>query len=251
MNVTAVYEASSMGHRDKMQDVTYCDYDAMGTLYMGVFDGHGEYGHIIAKQVAQIVRESIENAVSSENIQDCTNTVANGFQAAHRALLEEEMAMVSGTTATVAVVNQEYLATVYVGDSEAVFFPDSGHPIALTKPHNKDNVAEVKRATELGFPPRGQHFGGMLAVSRAIGDICRPFVTPKPDITMLSLSQSGVLVVASDGLWGTSARSNHVAVETAVAVQRIAHMRNLPRILVAFGGQRTRDNATAIVARIE
>jgi protein phosphatase 1K len=243
MKVVAIYEASAMGDRKSMQDVM-CSKIVGDTAYLGVFDGHGESGGEVAEEAASLFQERIEQSDPGLDFKSKLGVVISCFEDAATRMKDLPIALASGTTATVALVEEGQLAIAYVGDSEAVYYPDKGEPIKLVEPHSKNNQKEVARCERLGYPLKAKYFGGELAVSRALGDTELPFVISTPDIYQIQIEQPGTLVLASDGVWGPAARSNHMAVQKVEALGR------LPIALVAVGSQRTKDNASAIVTRI-
>jgi len=125
-----------------------------------------------------------------------------------------------GTTAIVAIINENKLIVGNVGDSELIICND-GNAVSLVPVHNpKRNKKEAERIEESGgriYNDRLAHpslnpaiFN--IAVSRAIGDIFfkhkdftknKPSaLTAVPDIVSYTLtSQDDFAVLACDGLW--------------------------------------------------
>jgi serine/threonine protein phosphatase PrpC len=73
----------------------------------------------------------------------------------------------------------------------------------VVQPNRPDETARIKAAGGTVYFHGVWRVGGILAVSRAIGDrILKPYVTAKPEIRTWNLGASDrCLVLASDGLW--------------------------------------------------
>ena len=159
-----------------------------------------------------------------------------------------------GTTALVCVVNHGRLHLASVGDSRAVLAQrerdGSTTAVRLTTDHTPTLPAERERIlSQGGFISRGR-IHGILAVSRALGDLeLQPLVSPEPQVGVVQLSHppsasNPVLILASDGVWGcmSDAEAADIAMghtEPQGAAEAILHE------VAARGG---RDNASIIVA---
>ncbi len=248
MQVRQSFTASTQGFRPEMQDMVLREKGSGETHYFGVFDGHGNYGELLARKAAGAVQEVVRSAPTDGNALDRAKAVRDGLRALHKAISYENISRGSGTTASVVVVKKDKLAVAYLGDSEAVYYPDDRPAIRLTRPHNTSNVREVLRVEGMGFRILHGYFGGRIAISRAIGDLEHKFITPEAEIETLDFALPGTLVVASDGVWGSGV-DNHDAVESMIReANDLAICTN--RIVEVFA-QQTHDNASAVVARIE
>ena len=221
-----------------------------GAYYLGVFDGHGSEGAEVAELCKSIVDLSAgDDLGESQSDKERSGTVKRYMKSVSSDVKNRHLR--GGSTATVAVVNGAELSVVYLGDSEAYYYPDTGSPIALTGPHTPANQAEVERVNNEGFEvlkvlgvPR---FAGRVMISRAIGDGHYPFMSDVADITERRLDSPGTLLIATDGIWGTAGTKNdcHDIVEKAIRKQRFNDR------LVKRLAKRTQDHATAVIARIE
>lgn len=111
-----------------------------------------------------------------------------------------------GTTALVALVEDDALTVAHVGDSRGLLCRAGGATVALTQDHKPELDPEKKRIEALGGFV--SYIGcwramGILAMSRAIGDLfLKPYVSAEPDVTSLPLTSSDEFVVlASDGVY--------------------------------------------------
>lgn len=71
------------------------------------------------------------------------------------------------------------------------------------KPEREDEIERIKSNGGQVLYFNGARVMGLLAMSRAIGDLSlKPYVTPEPDVCILQrTSEDEVLILASDGLW--------------------------------------------------
>eukprot|EP01015_Nassula_variabilis_P008744 TRINITY_DN1692_c0_g1_i8.p3 TRINITY_DN1692_c0_g1~~TRINITY_DN1692_c0_g1_i8.p3 ORF type:complete len:154 (-),score=30.16 TRINITY_DN1692_c0_g1_i8:44-505(-) len=94
-----------------------------------------------------------------------------------------------------------YMANV--GDSKSVLCQDSTFKV-LTTDHRPTNTKEADRIRDEGGQIMYDRVGGMLAVSRALGDhFLKTYgVSCVPDIKRVELRKiDKLLIIASDGLW--------------------------------------------------
>ncbi|XP_028178596.1 protein phosphatase 1L [Ostrinia furnacalis] len=141
--------------------------------------------------------------------------------AADRLLVEaaKRSLNVAGTTALIAVMENNYLIVANVGDSRGVMCDSRGNAIPVSFDHKPQQVREQKRIEAAGgyIAFNGVwRVAGILATSRAMGDYPlkdKKFVIADPDILTFNLNDHKpmFLVLASDGLWDTF--SNEEAVK--------------------------------------
>jgi len=171
-----------------------------------------------------------------------------------------------GTTALVCVACDGRLHLASVGDSRAVLARPDAPPLRLTRDHTPSVPSEHERIIGLGgFVLRGR-VHGILAVSRALGDLeLQPYVSPCPDVSVITLEAPGasststdavdtdalasavapsVLLLASDGVWGCLSDEEAAAIATAHDEPQAAADALLNEVRRRGG----RDNASVIVA---
>ncbi|KAJ8536722.1 hypothetical protein K7X08_035123 [Anisodus acutangulus] len=123
----------------------------------------------------------------------------------------------TGSTAVVAILTQESIIVANCGDSRAVL-SRAGRAVPLSCDHKPDKLSERARIEAYGGKvifagvPR---VGGVLAVSRALGDNClKPYVIPEPEISFIEReAEDECLILASDGMWDVI--SNEMACQVA------------------------------------
>lgn len=225
-----------------------------GFLFATVFDGHGGFAaaeylqqnlYRIFKQVLDAKGEGETSGGSSGtgSLPSLTAVLTDSFKAADEDVLQWMHANcpdeegTSGCTATTCLVRKDLLVVANVGDSRAVLCR-KGTAIDLSTEHRvwgktPGVVAEIERIESVGGWVDDGRVCGVLAVSRAFGDMefkgqaglklllqkgiefelwdqafadSRRFtgapVTADPDVSEMSLcDEDEFVLVASDGLW--------------------------------------------------
>ncbi|GBP59751.1 Protein phosphatase 1L [Eumeta japonica] len=133
--------------------------------------------------------------------------------AADRLLVEaaKRSMNVAGTTALIAIMEDNHLIVANVGDSRGVMCDSRGNAIPVSFDHKPQQMREQKRIEAAGgyIAFNGVwRVAGILATSRAMGDYPlkdKRFVIADPDILTFNLDDHKpmFLVLASDGLWDT------------------------------------------------
>ncbi|GFZ16908.1 protein phosphatase 2C family protein [Actinidia rufa] len=178
-----------------------CQEDMM---FCGIFDGHGSWGHYVAKRVRETLPLSLCAAVDQDLAQHCK---IDSFY--------------SGTTALTVVRQGELIFVANVGDSRAVLATTSDDgslvPVQLTTDFKPNLPQEAERI----FQCKGRVFclddeSGVhrlwlpaeespgLAMSRAFGDYCvKDFgLISVPEVTQRHITAKDQFVVlATDGVW--------------------------------------------------
>lgn len=232
-----------------MQDVVMRE-SANDIYYFGVFDGHGSRGLEVAEFAASAI-SSFVSQKSPKNIRAAAKGLREELKRTHQTLATDEIAQYSGTTATVVAAKGGKLAVAYVGDSEAVYYPDGQPANILTKPHTTYHDEEVKRVNSMGYFVQGSYFASgdkLIAMSRAIGDFDRPFIVAEADVKLLRISRPGTLVVASDGVWSAS-RAYEKNINRMV--RSTSDYQAFADEAAQLMSKMTGDNASLVVARLE
>lgn len=201
--------ADTMGKRPSMED----DMAIVGNLrdrededYVAIFDGHGgrEVSSYAAKNLYKILSKNLDSDENPEK------SIRNSFFQINDVIKNENLR--GGSTALVAFFTSQKCYIANAGDSRAVLC-QGDKAIRLSVDHKPDDPAEESRIKSVGGSVTRQvnrqgktisRVGGMLAVSRALGDIfLLPYVTPEPDIKEFDLHspQNQYLILACDGLW--------------------------------------------------
>lgn len=126
---------------------------------------------------------------------------------------------VAGTTALIALLEDNKLIVANVGDSRGVMCDGKGNAIPLSFDHKPQQERERKRITKAGGLVTFNgvwRVAGILATSRALGDYPlkdKKLVIADPDILTFDLGDHNpmFIVLASDGLWDTFTNEEAVA----------------------------------------
>ncbi len=153
----------------------------------------------------------------------------------------------AGTCAVQLYITGESFMAANVGDSRVVMGTAGGYAV-LTEDHKPDVLAECSRIEALGGTvvvfgvPR---VGGILAVSRALGDAClKPYVSPEPRISEGTLGkENDHAVLACDGVWDVLSPDEVVKAARGTEDPRMAADAILRMAVNAGSG----DNITVIV----
>lgn len=226
-------------NRDKTnQDSFVANLHFMGsksTHLFGVYDGHGENGHLVSCFIAS----NLPYYLRSQNSSDqpfTAQSLHSGYEKVFEMLYKSGIDIsYSGSTAVTSLISGTVVLTANTGDSRAVVaYLDKFGKIAyqsLSNDHKPDLKEEAKRILKSGGriepykQPTGKFYGPHrvwlaqedvpgLAMSRAVGDLvaCSVGVTWKPEISEYRLTEADkFLLIGSDGLW------EHISTKKVVA----------------------------------
>lgn len=218
-------------------------------IFCGVFDGHGPWGHFVAKRVRKMLptfllynwQEDLAQKSLDMDFKMETDHKYDIWKQSYIktfAAIDQDLkqhtgidSFQSGTTALTLIKQGEYLSIANVGDSRAVLATTSDNgtltPIQLTTdlkpnlPKEAERIMESKGRVfcmedEPGvyrvWMPNGKTPG--LAISRAFGDYCvKDFgLISVPDVTQRKLTTTDQFVIlATDGVWDVI--SNQAAIK--------------------------------------
>jgi len=214
----AVYAVK--GRRPTMEDrfSIVDDKSSNEKRFMGfaVYDGHG--GPYLANFAERYILPSIirsylstpEKDKSSVNLTQLLSEeiVKNDEEAMEKGGLGQDL---SGSTALVGVLHKNKLYIANVGDSRAVAtkIDTLDEALQITMDHKPNHDRELERIKAAGgwVAFNGVwRVGGILAVSRALGDAYLKkfgWVTATPDVFVIDLKRLPLqyIIMASDGLW--------------------------------------------------
>lgn len=198
-----LYVIEDIGSRDYQEDRHSAEFNILpGYSYFAVFDGHGD------DKVSSFLKLYFKDIVKSELISNTSVQIAllNSFKRLQN-ILPKNISTFSGSTALVAIKNNNTLYVANVGDSRAII-SNNDKAVEITEDHKPTKKSEYDRILSVGgtvvLDPNGvPRVNGNLALSRAIGDLyLAPAVTWIPDIYSVKLTQNNKFVVmATDGLW--------------------------------------------------
>ena len=228
--------ASMKNRRDTMEDKAFVSTLSPDVCFCGVLDGHG--GSRAAEYFIRIIPERLGEALSrisrdiSKEIptqEQVRETVEEVFLAADEQWYDqfldaddqwrEQDLNTSGTTFTGVLIFSGEKKAIYIinlGDSRTVLCLD-GKTLA-SRDHKPSNPSEYTRIIDAGGHVSWDRVDGIIAVSRALGDIDfkgreqykgrEAKVSPIPDVTRYSFSKDIKIVMASDGFFDSILNNN-------------------------------------------
>ncbi len=221
---TGIGYACKKGAKSAPNQDDFCILVDGNTTIIGVFDGHGLFGHFCSYTIQQLLPKLLlANPNYKQNLELALKQAFIKVDEALRGIAQQEgrfSVLLSGTTTTVVVHRDGNLYVAHVGDSRAVLCKsDADGKITaapLTRDHSPEIDEERRRIEASGGEVRKQdpyaparvfgrdaNYPG-LAMSRAIGDeIAKCFgVIADPEIKCLKVDKSDLfLTVCSDGVW--------------------------------------------------
>nr|XP_043618863.1 probable protein phosphatase 2C 34 [Erigeron canadensis]XP_043618864.1 probable protein phosphatase 2C 34 [Erigeron canadensis]XP_043618865.1 probable protein phosphatase 2C 34 [Erigeron canadensis] len=236
-----------------------CQEDLM---FCGVFDGHGPWGHYVAKRVCNSMASSLlcnwqEMLVKGSSVDEVNEKVDRFSLWQHSFIktcadVDQDLvryrkidSVHSGTTALTAIRQGDHLVVANVGDSRAVLatVTDDGClvPVQLTVDFKPNLPEEAERIMECNgrvfcledepglhriWLPNEESPG--LAMSRAFGDYClKNFgLISVPEVIQRHItSRDHFMVLASDGVWDVVSNEEAVEIVSSTADQAKAAKR--------------------------
>lgn len=209
-----------------------------GTMFCGVFDGHGPYGHKVAGHVSKNLPSKLSLLLKSPSFPDSheaskqdsgnwlsswKSTFTNAFEELDNELSTNTSidCICSGTTAVSIVKLREHLLVANLGDSRAILGTRNEKnklvPVQLTvdqKPNLPGEIERIKSCKGRVFALKEEpdvHRIWLpdddcpgLAMARAFGDFCLKDygLISTPQLSSWRLTEKDEFVVlATDGLW--------------------------------------------------
>jgi len=246
--------ADTIGRRQTMED-EFTIHGRMQGLqdrdYIAVFDGHG--GRDASELAAQALHKHLEKLLAAN--EEPETSLKQAFSSTNEDMIQN--AVQGGTTAIVALFIKNTIYIANAGDSRAVI-SKNGQAIRCSVDHKPDLPEEEARIQKSGgivtkmTNRQGKTISrvqGMLAVSRALGDIfLHPFVSSEPDVTKFTLSSNAneILILACDGLWDVMDDDEATKIATSIEDPEQAAVK-LRDTALEKGSQ---DNISVIVVRL-
>jgi len=228
--VSEYHGVSKKGHapynpRKKNQDsLIMKEEPKTNSLILCTLDGHGEHGdHVSAWFRDRLVKEM---SCHPSWVSDMKLAVAESIAKVEKDLLKNYRidAEFSGTTLTMAIIRDNHLTGINIGDSRVILGTEKDGklvPVEVTIDHKPDSPKEKERILATGGrvfaveyddgidgPPRvwlGHMDVPGLAMSRSLGDVVAHTagVISEPEFSEFDLDPETdkFLVVATDGLW--------------------------------------------------
>ncbi|KAK6161072.1 hypothetical protein DH2020_004453 [Rehmannia glutinosa] len=242
-------------------------------VFCGVFDGHGPWGHLVAKTVRQLMpslllrnwQEAVAlngHKLTGPDIKHIQFEIWKQCYYKTCAAVDQELeqhpgidSFYSGTTALALVRQGDLMVVANVGDSRAVLATtsDDGNLVAtqLTTdlkpnlPHESKRIAQSKGRVYSCLDEPGVHRvwmpngvkGPGLALSRAFGDYyIKDFgLISEPEITQRNISSRDQFVIlATDGVWDVISNQEEVEIVSSTPERAESAKRLVERAVCAW-----------------
>ena len=243
--------SSIQGRRPSQEDRCFArERMPGGCSFFAVYDGHG--GDRAARFATDVMCERFVNSAAFKKL-DIVKALKQAFHQTETEFLNiaGREGLRDGTTAIVAVVQEDTLTVAHVGDSRGVLCR-GGKAVVLTEDHKPDLEPEKRRIEALGgfvsFIGCWRAMG-ILAMSRAIGDLfLKPYVSAEPDVRAMPIvAADEFIVLASDGVYDVLNNEQVVQIaRSAASPEEAAHL--LTESAYVAGSL---DNATGARARAD
>ncbi|MDR3646283.1 MAG: PP2C family protein-serine/threonine phosphatase [Candidatus Babeliales bacterium] len=263
--------AQHQGERPYQEDRYDMQIKDKNIKYFAVFDGHGGY------RVAQYAKENLYtkflNKLEKEvDIKTSLATIIEEFNSELPEKLGEDVAELQGSTAVVAVIQDDKITVANVGDSRAVL-SRNGQAVALSVDHKPNNPREktriIKKAKEgvyneyddktiyvclliSGTGIRDKSCRHVLAVSRSLGDTkFAPYVISEPEIIEHEISpEDEFIILASDGIWDVITSQNAVDLVNN-QLSKNMNLNDIAKYLISVALRAgSKDNLTVIIIKL-
>jgi serine/threonine protein phosphatase PrpC len=276
--------SSAKGRRKEMEDVEEtAECPSSKWLIFSVMDGHG--GNAVVKYLKKILAPrvltalklaSLSNAqsispklpnpysipISPSYLRQCLKLLILSIDCELERELKTDVERQSGSTLVMLCYQPltRQFATVNVGDSRCVI--NFTNQLIETKDHKPEDIDEKNRVIAAGSFVKNKRVGGILALSRALGDFslksCQHIkfdpvngaVNSLPDVQIgfLNPSVPTTIVLACDGVWDVM--SSRAAIELAEASLKNPSIKNPAEHMVntAYQKQST-DNLTCLIIK--
>ncbi|KAF3948978.1 hypothetical protein CMV_025091 [Castanea mollissima] len=199
--------ASKKGRRKVMEDGYGVMVDILGDpkqAFFAVIDGHGGQAatDFVAENLGRNITKALECVGGEEG--QLEQAIRSGYMVTDKDFLRQGVS--SGACTSSVLLKDGELHVANVGDCRVVL-SRKGVAIALTNDHRLTREDERLRIENTGGFVHCQNgiwrAQGLLAVSRAIGDLhLKEWIISEPEIKRLRLtSDCQFLIMASDGLW--------------------------------------------------
>ncbi|MCQ2821023.1 MAG: protein phosphatase 2C domain-containing protein [archaeon] len=240
--------------REEMEDFAYINLDLlpkqMKVSYFGLYDGFEGSSVVlkVQKDLHKIIGKKLLNKAENVLIE---HVLIESFYEIEEDIKKDEASFHCGTTATVALILNNYLYVANVGNSTAYLIENNNRVVRVSKDHDCKDQKEIARIKQHeGKIINGRVFAS-LSLTRCLGDtdykdygvICRPSVSK----TQLFSGNQYTLVIASDGVWDALTPDNilgYIKSDTKISADDL-NKRILKDSLVG-----SRDNISCIIVKI-
>lgn len=174
------------------------------------------------------------------------NEVAKGIKKLNNSLRDDNVQ--DGATLAFVLKTKKHLIAANIGDSRALIIRKNGAPVTLSYDHKPYERSEMEEIRSRGSYVTEGRVGGILAVSRALGDFTIPGVGSKPCINTYEIGEEDfALVVACDGVFDVleNEQVGKIVIEEETPAKAAYRIRNLAYARLS------EDNISVIVVNLQ
>lgn len=202
-----IHSISILGRRETNEDQHNIILSPKNLSFFSIYDGHG--GKFVSKYLYEtlykyFIKLSFNQINNTDRFKNYVKSVYNAVQS-KLITNHSRVAKFTGSTALVALIFNNLLYVINLGDCRAIACNIRNRSVQLSVDHKPGNPDETRRIKNLGGFIA---FDGMdwrvkdLSVSRSFGDLdTNPFVTYIPEVYKYSLKELKYVVLGCDGLW--------------------------------------------------
>lgn len=193
-------------------------------LLVGVFDGHGEFGHRASGTAKAVISKVAPTILGSTN--SGAHQLRQLFAQVQSELFAHEIFQHSGTTATLALIDPVagVAHVAHVGDSTLALYHGQ-NLVFESHDHRIDAQAEqrirarggaiqvvgAQKSKRVYMPDNGRGYTVGLSLDRSLGDLDlnQAGVISEPEVKENLIFQPGtVLIIGSDGVWDVVSKAD-------------------------------------------
>ena len=193
--------AEARGKRTTMEDrcAIIGEFAGENTQFYGIFDGHG--GSECSTYVANNLYKMIADKLLDNDMNDVLDIIQESIDEINEYAIKKWMNQ--GTTIAVAIIINDKLYTANVGDSRILLVNRNDKIVRrLSVDHKASDPIEQERIRAKIGLIQNDRVGGILALSRSIGDGClSSFISCEAYMTETQYSHDQGLILACDGVW--------------------------------------------------
>ena len=239
-NPTKSGYSSTIGVRPTMEDsiIIREDFETMGSIY-AVIDGHGgsDTANIAAYMIPQYLQQ--EKSVSIVSFVNVINRLQDRLKRSN---------VKDGATIAFVIVAPKQIKVAYLGDTRAIIVNKDRSINQLTFDHKATNTMEINYIKKNRSFVSDKRTAGILAISRAIGDLNIEGVIHETDVNIYNREPTDYrLVIACDGIYDVLSQEEVGNIVCDIPDVNVAAT-TLKNIALA---RLTQDNISVIVVDIE
>ena len=196
----SVAHVSAKGKRPSMEDrcTIVGEFAGKNTQYYGIFDGHG--GDKCSTYVANTLHEVLAKKINANEEVDIFDSIQESIDEINAVAVKRYKTC--GCTAAIAIIIDNKLYTANVGDSRIILVNEDGQAQRLSYDHKVIDPNEQDRIYAKCGIIQDNRVGGVLALSRAIGDgNLANFIDCEAYMTENDITPKEGLIIACDGVW--------------------------------------------------